>query len=71
MRIGVVLPQTEIGSQPEAIRVFAETVTKLGFTHIVAYDHVLGADPAVHHGWNGPYDVHTSAWPTSTITWPS
>ena len=24
------------------------------------YDHVVGADPAVHNGWNGPYDVHTT-----------
>jgi probable F420-dependent oxidoreductase len=21
---------------------------------------VVGADPAVHHGWSGPYDVHTT-----------
>jgi probable F420-dependent oxidoreductase len=25
----------------------------------VAYDHVVGADPAVHVGWDGPYDVDT------------
>jgi probable F420-dependent oxidoreductase len=24
------------------------------------YDHVVGADPEVHKGWNGPYDVHTT-----------
>src|SRR5438132_4951635 len=24
------------------------------------YDHVLGADPAVHARWNGPYDVDTT-----------
>jgi probable F420-dependent oxidoreductase len=27
---------------------------------LVAYDHVVGADPAVHRGWAGPYDVHTT-----------
>jgi probable F420-dependent oxidoreductase len=59
MRIGVVFPQTEIGTQPAAIRRYGEGVTELGFTHILAYDHVLGADPSVHQGWDGPYDYHT------------
>ena len=27
---------------------------------MLAYDHVAGADPAVHTGWDGPYDVHTT-----------
>jgi probable F420-dependent oxidoreductase len=31
----------------------------LGFSHILAYDHVVGADPAVHQPWTGPYDYHT------------
>jgi probable F420-dependent oxidoreductase len=35
-------------------------VEELGFTHVLSYDHVVGADPAVHTGWNGPYDVHTT-----------
>jgi probable F420-dependent oxidoreductase len=26
----------------------------------MVYDHVLGADPTVHQGWNGPYDVQTT-----------
>jgi len=26
----------------------------------VAYDHVLGADPAVYRDWTGPYDVDTT-----------
>ncbi|MBO0836117.1 MAG: LLM class F420-dependent oxidoreductase, partial [Actinobacteria bacterium] len=30
------------------------------FAHILAYDHVLGADPAVHAPWTGPYDVDTT-----------
>ena len=60
MRIGVVLPQTEIGADPGALRAYATRITELGFTHILAYDHVVGADPAVHQGWSGPYDVHTT-----------
>jgi probable F420-dependent oxidoreductase len=60
MRIGVVFPQTEIGADPGAVRAYAETVAGLGFSHVLAYDHVLGADPGVHAPWHGPYDVHTT-----------
>jgi len=60
VKIGVVFPQTEIGADRGAVRVFAQRVQELGFSHILTYDHVVGADPAVHQGWNGPYDVDTT-----------
>lgn len=60
MQIGVVFPQTELGSDIGAVRAYATRVEELGYAHLLAYDHVLGADPAVHDGWNGPYDVHTT-----------
>jgi len=60
MRIGVVFPQTELGGDAGAVRAYAQGVGELGFTHLLAYDHVVGADPAVHPGWDGPYDVHTT-----------
>ena len=60
MRIGVVFPQTEIGADPGAVRAYAEAVEHLGFTHVLAYDHVLGADPTVHPGWTRPYDLHST-----------
>ena len=60
MRIGVVFPQTELGGDPGAVRAYGQRVQELGFTHILAYDHVLGADPAVHQDWQGPYDVRTT-----------
>src|SRR6476469_1497371 len=60
MRIGVVLPQTEIGGDVGVVRAYAEGVTDLGYTHLLAYDHVVGADPAVHAGWSGPYDSATT-----------
>jgi probable F420-dependent oxidoreductase len=60
VRIGVVFPQTEIGPEVAAVRRYAQGVEELGFGHLLAYDHVVGADPAVHQGWNGPYDVHTT-----------
>lgn len=61
MQIGVVFPQTEIGNAGVAdLRRYATTVEELGFRHLLAYDHVLGADPAVHTPWAGPYDIHTT-----------
>jgi probable F420-dependent oxidoreductase len=60
VKTGVVFPQTEIGADPGAIRAYAQRVEELGFSHVLAYDHVLGADPAVHEGWDGPYDVATT-----------
>ena len=59
MRIGVVLPQTEIGPEVGAVRRYGQGVEDLGFQHVLAYDHVVGADPAVHQPWNGPYDIDT------------
>jgi probable F420-dependent oxidoreductase len=60
MRIGVVFPQTELGGDAAAVRTYGQRVEELGFAHLLAYDHVVGADPAVHTGWAGPYDVHTT-----------
>jgi alkanesulfonate monooxygenase SsuD/methylene tetrahydromethanopterin reductase-like flavin-dependent oxidoreductase (luciferase family) len=57
MQIGVVFPQTELGGDVGAVRAYAQGVEELGFRHLMAYDHVLGADPAVHQGWQGVYDV--------------
>lgn len=59
MRIGVVYPQTEIGNDPVAIRDYAQTAEGLGFTHLLAYDHVLGANPDRPGGWSGPYTSRT------------
>jgi len=55
MHIGVVFPQTEIGNDPAAIRDYAQTAEGLGFSHVLAYDHVLGANPQRPGGWSGPY----------------
>jgi probable F420-dependent oxidoreductase len=60
VQIGVVFPQTEIGGDAGAVRAYAEAAAGLGYRHLLAYDHVLGADPAVHAGWAGPYDIATT-----------
>ena len=60
MQIGVIYPQTELPTDPETVRAYVRRVEELGYRHLEIYDHVLGADPAVHAGWKGPYDVDTT-----------
>jgi probable F420-dependent oxidoreductase len=55
MRIGVVFPQTEIGQDPATIRDYAQAVESLGYTHILAFDSVIGANPNRPGGWDSPY----------------
>ena len=55
LKIGLVYPQTEFGDDPVAIRDYAQTAEGLGFAHILAYDHILGANPERPGGWQGPY----------------
>ncbi len=59
MRIGVVFPQIEIGSDPVAVRDFAQAAEDLGYTHLQVYDHVVGADTRTRPDWSGPYDLHS------------
>jgi len=59
VRIGVVFPQTEIGSDPGVIREYAQAAEDMGYSHILAYDHVLGANIASRPGWRGPYTSET------------
>ena len=55
MNVGVVFPQTEIGTDPGAIRAYAQAVEAMGYTHILVFDHVLGANPERPGGFKGPY----------------
>jgi probable F420-dependent oxidoreductase len=56
MQFGAVLPHHEIGTDPGAIRAYAEGLEALGVTHLLVYDHVLGADRDRPGGFTGPYD---------------
>ncbi len=56
MKIGFVYPQTEFGNDPKEIRDLAQTAEGLGFSHILAYEHVLGVNPIRSEEWDGPYD---------------
>jgi len=43
MKTGIVYPQIELQGDPEAVRRFGRAAEDLGYDHINAYDHVLGA----------------------------
>ncbi|HJR04626.1 MAG TPA: LLM class F420-dependent oxidoreductase [Methylomirabilota bacterium] len=55
MKIGVVFPQTEIGQDPAMIRDYAQAVESMSYTHILAFDSVVGANPDRPGGWDSPY----------------
>ena len=55
MKYGVVFPQTEFPSDPEAIKSFAQAAEELGYHHLLSYEHVLGVNPDREGGWSGPY----------------
>lgn len=59
LNIGVVFPQTEFGHDAGALKDYAQTAGGLGYTHILAYDHVLGANPSRPGGWSGSYTFDT------------
>jgi probable F420-dependent oxidoreductase len=57
MRLGAVFPQAEfdrvIGDE---LVEFVHRLEEAGYDHLLAYDHVLGADAGVRPGWDGFYD---------------
>lgn len=55
LRLGAIYPQTEFPSDPSAVRDYAQTVEGLGYHHLLAYEHVLGANPERPDRLNGPY----------------
>src|SRR5947209_1196901 len=52
MQMGAILPQAEIGTGADVLRAYLQAVQDLGYDFVVTSDHVLGADPAGHPGWN-------------------
>jgi probable F420-dependent oxidoreductase len=55
LKIGVTFPQNEIGPDPIVLRDYAQAVEDLGFDHILAYDHVVGADVSTRPDWGQRY----------------
>ncbi len=59
MRLGVVFPQTESGTDPAGIRDYVQAVEALGYDHLAVFDHVLGADTQHWDLPNAPYSYET------------
>src|ERR1700728_4713604 len=57
MRFGAVFPNNVVGTDPGAIREFAQAIEDLGFDHLTAYDHVLSVSAAEYDYTKlpGPY----------------
>ena len=55
MKVGALLPQSELDLDPITMRDFAQAVEGMGYAHIAMFDHVLGADIAERPNWTGPY----------------
>ena len=62
MKIGAIFPQLEIGDDPAVIRDYAQAVEGMGYDHILAYDHVLGAHPDRFEGRFRPPYTHQSTF---------
>ena len=60
MEFGAVLPHNEIGTDPGAMKAYVQGLESLGATHLLIYDHVLGADPNRPGGFKGVYDKDTA-----------
>ena len=48
MKVGAIFPQTECGTDVNAIGEFVRAVEAMGYDHLFVADHVLGADPKYH-----------------------
>ena len=59
MKIGVVFPQVEIGPDIGPVREYAQAAEELGYSHLLAYDHVLGANLQNRPDFKGPYNSQT------------
>ena len=55
VKLGVIFPQTEIGTDRLKIREYVEAAEKLGFDYLLAFDHILGANQDSRPNWKGPY----------------
>ncbi len=71
MKIGVVYPQTEYPTDPIAVRDYVQTAEGLGFNHLLAYDHIVGANPDRPGGWDGPIPIAipSTNLSSSSATW--
>ena len=54
MRLGAVFPQAEFRHlDPDELVAFVQRIEDAGYDHLLAFDHVLGADARARPGWSG------------------
>ena len=58
MKVGLIYPQTELQGDPAAVRRIGLATEEIGYYHLLAYDHVLGA----HHDRTPPPNGPGSMW---------
>ncbi|MEE2692741.1 MAG: LLM class F420-dependent oxidoreductase [Pseudomonadota bacterium] len=51
MKLGVTLPNIELGVEPGPIADLAQAAEAIGYDYLMAYDHVIGADLSVRPDW--------------------
>ncbi|MEQ1887599.1 MAG: LLM class F420-dependent oxidoreductase [Alphaproteobacteria bacterium] len=56
MRVGLLFPTLDMGSDFGGIRDYIETVEALGYNHLLVPDHVMGAGLGTRPDWKGPYN---------------
>lgn len=56
MKVGLVLPQAEMAGTGAEVVAFCQRIEQLGYSHLLTYEHILGADSTSRPGWPGPYD---------------
>ena len=62
MKLTAHYPSVEVGSDPIALRDYAQAAEQSGYSRITMGEHILGADPERPGGWDGPY-THEHEWP--------
>ena len=60
MEIGAAFPTTQIGTDPEVIRTYANVVEAYGYDHVLTFDHVVGANPdtAGEGSYDARHEIH-------------
>ncbi len=61
MKIGAILPQTEMSMDPQTLREYAQAVEAMDYDFLAVFEHVVGADPAQYKDYRGPY-THKSSF---------
>lgn len=59
-RVGVVFPQTEIEPDAKVIGDYAQAVEQMGYSHLIGYDHVVGAGLSTRPDFTGYYNENHS-----------